>query len=413
MFSQGVPESSSVVVVGGGIHGVGVAHDLVARGFDEVLLLEKSEIGAGTSRASTKLIHGGLRYLQRVRDFPLVRSALQERRLLMQLHSDLVEPCEFYFPILRSGGAPELMVRTGLALYDLLAGRQQGLTHRKVKVDEVLSTSPNLRMDLFSGFLSFWDAQTDDLALTRRVAYSAHKQGAKIVEGAKVVGISKEGGHPELTVSVGGSTRKVRCKTIVNCAGPWAGKLLEQASLESRYLGINNKGVHLIYPDMGLKKGLFLQSPEDGRIFFVLPWLGATLVGTTEGVYSEDPDSMQATRADIAYLEERFRRYFDVPDDFVPTDTFAGLRWLAAERGRSLSKTSRESVVEEHELGSGRILTLYGGKLTTYRKLSEKIGDQVLRHLGAWSPSKTDQEISWHKNREYEQASLQERFEQT
>lgn len=398
MFQQTIPQRVRVLVVGGGIHGVGVLHDLASRGWQDVHLIEKNTLGHGTSSRSTKLIHGGLRYLERLHDFPLVAEALRERRILMNVAGDLVHPLEFVFPILKKGGAPWIKVKAGLSLYDFLAGRYNVGRHHGLSESEAVARAPIIEPEKFSSYFSFWDCQTDDLALVRRAAASAVRLGAGVTEGCLATGIRRTEDGWEVDVrKADGSKATISCLHVVNALGPWANRFLEQSGIEPTHRAVNNKGSHLVFPDLGLKAGLFLQSPEDNRIFFVLPWLGKTLVGTTEKIFDGNPDDMKVTKDEIDYLISHCNRYLKTPlKESAIVATFAGLRWLAIEKGHDISSTSRSHQLGLLESSRGLLITLYGGKLSTYRALAEEIGDLVCTRSADDARSKTALASSWY-----------------
>lgn len=392
-----VPSRVRTVVIGGGIHGCGVCHDLATREWKDTILLEKGEIGGATSSSSTKLIHGGLRYLQRISQFGMVLKSLEERRLLISLVPDLVKPLELIYPVLKKGGMPRFMVKIGLFIYDRLAGKRSIGKHKLLSSEQVSELAPHLNQKKFSSFYSFWDGQTDDLALTVRVASSASKLGAQIFEGIEVKSIKAVPDGWALTVVDGEKREKViTCLYVINAAGPWSNILLENSEIVPKSKAISNKGVHLIVKNLGLKSGVFFESPKDGRIFFVLPWKGKTLIGTTESIYVGNPDNQKPEQEDIEYLLNNINSYFDIElteSDII--EKFSGLRWLAVEENESISSTSREVVVTDHDSERGFMLTIYGGKLTSYRNLSEAIGDNITRHFGTFRRSKTNIKSYW------------------
>jgi len=397
-YNDELPTRVRVLILGGGIHGAGTLHDLASRGWRDVHLIEKDRLGAGTSSKSTKLIHGGLRYLRRVADFGLVSEALKERQVLMHLAPDLVHPVELLFPILKDGGMPRFMVKAGLSLYDRMAGKFRIAPHRLLTAAEISDKASVLDQSHTKAVYSFWDAQTDDLGLVGRVAASASRLGAGITEGCRAERITpSEDGWNVQVVDQAGETHVVSARYVVNGLGPWANRFLETSGIAPTHRGVNNKGVHLLFDDVGLKAGLFLQSLKgDGRIFFMLPWQGYTLLGTTEDLYTGDPDRLTVHEEEIAYLVGNCSRFLKEP--LAVTDvrhTFAGLRWLAVEAGHNLSTTSRAYVVGERESRRGLLLTVYGGKLTTYRNLARTIGDRIAKHFGEFRPSRTDQPEAW------------------
>lgn len=401
-----------VLVLGGGIHGVGVLHDLASRGWKDIHLVESGHLGDGTSSRSTKLIHGGLRYLRRISQFGMVAESLRERRLLLDLVPDLVKPIELLVPVVK-GGPSSFLIRTGLFLYEILAQRGKIGKHRRCNLDELKAEMPALDFGRIKGFYSFWDAQTDDLALVNRVAASARSLGAKITEQCAAIHIAPN--HDGWVVRVrrqDGTESEISALYVVNCLGPWANRFLQNSSITPTHDGFNDQGIHLILDDMGLKRGLLLQSPDDQRIFFVLPWQGYTLVGTTESLFDGDPSYQKVNLDDVDYLLARCNAYFKKP--LQRSDirmAFSGLRWLAVEDKNMMSMVSRESIVGERESKRGLLLTLYGGKLTSYRSLCERIGDRLTTHFGEFRPSLTAHKESWVSHNGDRVPSVAVRFE--
>lgn len=387
-----------VVILGGGIHGVGALHDLASRGWRDTLLIEKGVLGQGTSSRSTKLIHGGLRYLEHIRDFGLVAEGLKERRVLMERAPDLVKKLPLIFPVMKSGGMPRVMIKAGLSLYDFLAGSRNIGRHYSLDAAEAENHVPPLDASLFKHFYVFYDGQTDDLGLVRRVAKSAKMLGGSYWEHSKAERIRPVSDGFLIDVSTVNGPQTISCRYIINAMGPWAHEIFSASDIAPKYTGVNNKGAHIILGDLGLKSGLFLQSPEDRRIFFVLPWQGKTLVGTTETEFDANPDTLKTDRDDVSYILDHCNRYFKEKHKISERDiigTFSGLRWLAKDSGSGLSETSRNHLVSQHRIGNGCIFTIYGGKLTAYRALSEEIGDLIVRHFGEETPSKTTEAQSW------------------
>jgi glycerol-3-phosphate dehydrogenase len=353
-------------------------------------------LGDGTSSRSTKLIHGGLRYLRRVSQFGMVAEALRERRLLLDVAPDLVHPVEILVPIVE-GGTSGITIRLGLTLYEVLARKGSVGKPKKCRISDLADEMPAVNFANVRSAYSFWDGQTDDLALVNRVAASARDHGANITEFCEAVGIRSDQDGWQVTVKdKSGQRTEISALYVVNCLGPWANRFLTANSIVPTHEGFNDLGTHLIFDDIGLKKGLLLQSPDDQRIFFVLPWKGYTLVGTTESTYNGDPSSVAVPQGDIGYLLQRLNRYLTSP--FEPKDirsSFAGLRWLAVEDKSLVSMVSRESIVGERSSTRGMLLTIYGGKLTSYRSLCEKIGNRLTTHFGEYRPSMTSAREFW------------------
>lgn len=397
MYRNRLPEQTQVLVLGGGIHGVGILHDLASRGWKDIHLIEKARLGNGTSSKSTKLIHGGLRYLQHIRDFPLVSEALHERALLLELAGDLVKPLEIIFPLVQADLLNRMKIKAGLSLYDLLAGRSKIARHKTVSSAYVRERVPIFATDKLYKAFSFWDGQTDDLALVQRVAASAAALGAGISEGCKALRVQAcEDGWLVDVASDQGELHTIKATYVLNLLGPWSNILLEQSGLTPHYLGLANKGIHLVLPDRGLQAGLIMQTLIDDRIFFMLPWMGHTLLGTTESLYAGDFDNITVEHEEVRYLLNAANHYLARPfKEQEIRSCFAGLRWLPATPGENPSTISREHVIGEHTGGKGLLFTLYGGKLTTYRSLAKIIGNRITRHAGAFVASTTHLKSQW------------------
>ncbi|MEI8024795.1 MAG: glycerol-3-phosphate dehydrogenase/oxidase [Pseudomonadota bacterium] len=386
-----------VAIIGGGIHGAGILHDLTSRGWKDVILLEKNRIGVGTSSRSTKLVHGGLRYLQRISQFGMVRESLKERKTLMDIVPDIVKPIELVLPILKKGGRNRFMIKAGLTLYDTLAGSYHLERHRGLSTAEAKAKIPCLNAEKINCAFSFYDGQMDDLALVRRVAASGRFLGGELVEGATVTSVNKDqdGWIVDYT-DESGKAQHLKALVVINAAGPWAHEVLHQSNLIPTHRAINNQGSHLIFPDMGIKSGLFLESPRDGRIFFLTPWQGVTLLGTTEKLWSESPNDVKISEEEIDYLLNGCNEYLDPKlrkENII--QTFSGLRWLAVDQGQSISSTSREHSLGYHYSGRGFFITIYGGKYTSYRSLCEKIGDEITKSFGEFRDTRTHEPEAW------------------
>lgn len=396
-YRHKLPESLRVLVLGGGIHGAGVLHDLASRGWQDIHLVEKSFLASGTSSRSTKLVHGGLRYLKNPSQIGLVADSLRERNFLTQVAPDIVQPLEMIFPVKREQLWGAFATKVGLCLYDFLSPQHSLAKHQSLSREVAAAKVPNLCTDYFGSFFSFWDGQTDDLALVRRVADSAVALGATITEHARVTKIARgKNGWKVTVVDPNGDTKNVKARYVVNCLGPWSNLLLVNNSLGPRVEAINDKGSHLLVSDMGMKCGLFLTSMIDQRVVFALPWKGYTLLGTTEEQYYGDPDRIKVEEREVDYILNSCNYYFQKKvssQDVI--SSFTGLRWLVAKQRGDISAYSRESELGEHESNSGLLITVYGGKLTSYRSLAEKIGDRITKHFGDQSPSQTTNPKMW------------------
>src|SRR5260221_6018994 len=389
-----------VLVIGGGITGAGVALDAAARGYS-VGLVERGDFASGTSSQSTKLVHGGIRYLPQL-DIPLVREALVERGRLLRNAPHLVHPLTFILPLYASSRHPvglpiappfgmglDLILDTGLALYDELAGKQNLGKHRRIDRDEVLARARCLTpAGLKTGFI-YHDAQTDDTRLTLAVLRTAAEHGALLANYCGVTGFAHDGrvagvyvretlpGDEGATTAAGFA---VRARHVVNATGVWA-EQTERLDGETPTLQVApSKGAPLVFTREALDLGdeaIVLPETEDGRIIFIVPWQSRALVGTTDnGV--ERMETPVATDDDIDYLLGHLNRSVRCPltrADIVAT--YAGYRpLLRLHRRRTPARLSRTHAVTEGEDG---LLTVSGGKLTTYRLMAQDVVDRIDR----------------------------------
>jgi glycerol-3-phosphate dehydrogenase len=369
-----------LLVIGGGITGAGIALDAASRGL-RVALIEKSDFASGTSSRSTKLIHGGLRYLAQLR-FRLTREALAERTLLQQLAPHLVAPIPFLFPIYHSR-IETWRVNTGLWLYDLLAGLRQTKVHRRLNLVETLARAPLLKRDgLRAGFL-YYDAQTDDARLVVEVLKSAVEYGAVVANYVAAERLRQDRGRASGIVArdaIGGESFEVRAHKVVLATGVWLDETFgEQPGAPRRVRPA--KGVHLIVPRNRLETETAVAFPTpDGRLMFVIPWQGATLIGTTDTDYPGPLDEPRADRADLDYLLGVVNAAFPgahlTDDDVISVQ--AGLRPLIDDGDGNTASLSREDRVFENRDGT---IGIAGGKLTTYRRMGRKVVDLVVRRL--------------------------------
>lgn len=361
-----------VAVIGGGINGVGVAWELARRDYD-VTLFEKGQCGAQTSSATTKMIHGGLRYLEHAH-IALVRESLRDRAWLLEHLPQLVKPVEILLPVYADSPRRRITLSVGLTLYDLLAGRANIARHMAMSADELTARVPLAPAGLQGGF-SYWDAQVDDYALARVVLAAAISEGATVREETRVVSMRRDGGAWMVMTAIGDESR---FDFVVNAAGPWMNTLLAENRIRSRYRLSLVRGSHLVLKKSIAEVGMLLQSLTDRRVFFVLPWKGTTLVGTTEVIHRTSLEDVTATNEEIDYLLARFNRYLRDPitrDDVA--STFAGVRPLVG-RAANPSAIGRDYRIERR----GNLLNIFGGKMTTFRSLAEKVAMRVDNHFG-------------------------------
>jgi glycerol-3-phosphate dehydrogenase len=411
-MKNSLPTRVRVLILGGGIHGVGILHDIASRGWKDALLVEKSTLGSGTSSKSTKLIHGGLRYLKNPADLGLVRESLHERKLLLTLAPDLVAPLQFYLPVFQ-GGMPGWMIGFGLTMYDKLAGNALIQKHHKVSFEEFAKEAPAIRVTNMKKVFSYWDAQTDDLALVKRVADSARLHGAQIAENMTAERVRQtEDGWEVFVRDRHNKVHMISALYVINALGPWANFFLTENHITPKIFGINNEGIHLLTKNLGFNAAILFQIPREGRIFFMIPWKGYTLIGTTEELYGGHPDALRIKDQKIQYLLDLANQHLVEPlsrQDILTE--FTGLRWLPGGSGKELTQISRYPIVTEHKIHRGLLLTIYGGKLTTYRRLAEKVGDLVMSDFGEYRPSRTADPSFWKEPDHGRVPDAIERFE--
>lgn len=361
-----------IAVIGGGINGAGSAWELVRRGY-EVVLFEKGTCGAQTSSATTKMVHGGLRYLERLH-VGLVRESLRERAWLLEHAPELVQPMEILLPVYDDSPRNRAVIRSGLVMYDLLAGRRNIARHRSLGAFEIATRAPVTTEGLRGGF-SYWDAQVDDFALVQAVIRSAIRDGLTVREQTRVEALEREGAAWIVRTSHGDAPR---FDLIVNAAGPWMNELLAQNHIAAPYVLSLVRGSHLVLTRRVSEAGLLLQSTTDRRVFFVLPWKGTTLVGTTEVLQQESPDGVRPAEEEIDYLLARYNRYFRAPISRRDVDsTFAGVRPLVG-RATNPSAIDRDARV----VRDGNMINIFGGKLTTFLSLGRKVALRADNYFG-------------------------------
>ena len=390
---SGIDEGTfDAVVIGGGMAGAGVARDLALRGAS-VALFEKGDFASGTSSKSSKLIHGGLRYLE-LAEFRLVRESLREKKTLERLAPHLVRPLPFLVPVYRGSKRGLITVRIGMWLYDLLTPGKQTERFRVVPPVEALALEPSIQAaDLRGAGYYFDDLLLFPERLCLENALSAARHGARVHNYCEVEEVMRgPRGLDGVRVRdlLTGQVHTARAPVIVNCAGPWVDRLRELAGVREAGARVlrTTKGIHCLLPRM-TEHAVYLSTADD-RMIFVIPWRQFSMVGTTDTDFDGDPDRLWATREEVEYLLGAVRPA--LPDPRVTLDqvvyTYAGVRPLAFEEGSSASRVSRDhKVVVEGD--GGRFLSITGTKLTCFRSLAEEVGDRVMRALGRRVPSRT------------------------
>lgn len=381
-----------VVIVGGGMAGAGAARDLALRGLS-VALVEKGDFASATTSASSKLIHGGLRYLE-LFDFGLVRESLRERERLRRLAPHLVRPLPFLLPVYRESSRSLVKVRIGLKLYHWLAPGRDRERYRVLRPVDALTLEPALRPDDLRGAGYYFD---DLLLLPERLCLenvlSACRHGARAFNYAEVEEFTRDAAGVPTGLRVRdlltGRVVTLGARVVVNASGPWVDELRARAGIAEQGPRVlrHTKGIHCLLPR--LSEHAIYHSTSDDRMIFVIPWRDLSLVGTTDTDFAGDLDRVHATRDEVEYLLEEVRRA--VPDPRVKASevlyTYAGVRPLSYEAGKRESEVSRaHRIVSE---AGGRFLSITGAKLTCFRSLAEALGDRVSRALGRPAPART------------------------
>ncbi|MCK0714703.1 glycerol-3-phosphate dehydrogenase [Chromohalobacter sarecensis] len=360
-------------VIGGGINGTGIANDAAGRGL-RVALSEQQDLASATSSASSKLIHGGLRYLEH-REFRLVREALHEREVLLRKAPHIVWPLRFILPH-QPHLRPAWMIRTGLFLYDHLSQRASLPASKGLRFDAL---SP-LKPDIKRGF-EYSDCWVDDARLVVLNAMQAREHGADIQVGSRCIGAQEEDGLWHITLEdVTTGKRRVRyARALVNAAGPWVEQVVrENAQRDSRYGVRMIQGSHIVVPRLNTDERAYILQNQDRRIVFVLPYQqDYSLIGTTDVRYQGDPAQVSASRQEIDYLLDVVNQHFTQTlshDDIVTT--FSGVRPLCDDESADPSAMTRDYTLDLDVRGAP-LLSVFGGKITTYRKLAEAALEQL------------------------------------
>jgi len=379
-----------VLVVGAGIHGAGIAQAAAAAGHS-VRVLEQSHVAAGSSSRSSKLVHGGLRYLESGQ-LRLVRESLHERALMLRLAPELVRLQPFHIPVYGATRRRPWQLRVGLSLYALLAGFGPGAGFASLARRE-WSRLDGLQTRGLQRVFRYHDAQTDDAALTGAVLRSAQSLGAELAMPARFLRAEAHAHGVRVRYHSGDRDEEVDARVLVNAAGPWAAQVSAAVSpgLDVPALELV-QGSHLLLPQAPQAGCYYLESPRDGRAVFALPWKGRMLVGTTEVPFRGDPASVAPSASERNYLLGVLRHYFPAlrsgPQGVVEA-AFAGLRVLPRGDGHAFHR-SRETLLDLQL--AGRVLSIYGGKLTTWRAVSERALARVAPALPARAPrARTDQ----------------------
>jgi glycerol-3-phosphate dehydrogenase len=374
-----------VVVVGGGIVGAGVARDAARRGF-RTALIERDDFAAGTSSRSSRLVHGGVRYLEHGW-FHLVFEASRERRRLLDTAPHLVRPLRFTWPVYDHQRLAQWEIGAGLLMYDVLAMYRNVGKHKRLAPDDVLEREPRLLPDSLKGGATYWDASTDDARLTLVTALDAERAGAKLLNHAEVTDLTRAAGRVDGVVvrdGPSGMTLRIRARVVVNATGPWTDTMRRLEDPDAPAAVRGTKGVHVLIPRERIDNvgALTLLHPADQRVMFALPAGRYAILGTTDTRTDASPEHVRANVADVRYLLDAANHFF--PDAALTerdvVSAWAGIRPLIAS---STGDEPPSGQSREHEIavGAGGVIGVSGGKLTTYRSMAEEIVDVVASNV--------------------------------
>ena len=375
-------QSVDLLVVGGGINGAAVARDAAGRGLS-VMLAEQNDYASATSSASSKLIHGGLRYLESL-DFGLVRESLRERDVLLRTAPHLVEPLRFLVPVRDDQRRPAWMVYLGLKLYDVLAGRKSVASSGRLSSEQIAALD-RLRKDRLSGVFHYTDCRTDDARLVLALLLDARERGADIANYRTVERITPRADGYRVSLVDSGSRRDVDARFVVNAAGPWVNEVhkLCDAPPPERELRLV-RGSHIVLPMPSPRQmHAYTLQNKDGRVVFTLPWLADRylVLGTTDAPHADIAAEVTCSAEERDYLLDVYNRYYE--DESGPATPrsvvaeWAGVRALADDGHGDPSKITRSAHLSQVASGSGGMVSIYGGKLTGHRHLAEQVIERL------------------------------------
>ncbi len=382
-----------VIIIGGGINGAGISLDASLRGLS-VLLIEKNDFGSATTSASTKLIHGGLRYLENF-EFSLVRESLRERERLLKNAPHLVRPLKIKLPIYKESRRPSLIIQAGMILYDLLSFDKSLPNHKLIwggRNSKIKKIEPGLNQKNLKSIVFYYDCQVNfPERLCIEIILSANKAGALTLNHHEVIGINGEESHRkeiQIRDNLSGEQYKVFGKIIVNAGGPYVDKISNLVNPNMDKIVHGTKGSHIIIDKFknGPIDALYVEAIQDGRPFFIIPWRNYYLVGTTDIYFDGDLDNVSISETEINYLLYELNYLFTEAglgvDDILYS--YSGIRPLPYESGKREGQVTRKHIVYDHEKhdGHNNIISIIGGKLSTYRNLAEECVDLVCRKLG-------------------------------
>lgn len=383
-----------IIIIGGGINGAGIARDAAKRGL-AVYLAEKNDFGFGTTSRSTKLIHGGLRYLEHY-EIGLVRESLREREILLKQAPHLIKPLKFVIPIYEDHKYGYGKVKLGLLAYDILSYDKSLENHKSFSSEEIINIEPNIRITNLEGGFTYIDCQVNyPERLCLENILLAQEDGAEVHNYTEVTGFIQEN-HNILGVKLRGvltgAESKAYGRYLINAAGPWVDKILKHQNPKTEKKLGGTKGSHILLPKFqdGPQHAIYVPAHQDGRPFFIIPWRDYYWVGTTDIRYDGDLDTVQTSREEIQYLLREVN--FVVPNANMSSEDvlycLAGIRPLpVTEDEKEEAEITRRHLIFDHEQeGIHGLVSIIGGKLTTYRNLAEETVDYIFEKMGETNP---------------------------
>lgn len=400
-------EMFDILIVGGGITGAGIARDAAMRGY-RVALVDKGDFASGTSSKSSKLVHGGVRYME-LFEFGLVAEASRERRTLWNIAPHLVHPLPFVFPVYRDAKWPKWMIDVGMWMYDGLAMFRNFKRHRMLSTRQVEEMIRGIDTRKINGAAYYYDAQVDDARLTLETIRAAHHHGAIVANYISADALTKEEGRVvgvNAHDAMSGEKAAIRARVVVNATGPWCDALLQLDDPNAKRRMRPTKGIHILVPRERIggesrvtstrgkveAQGSSISPRDDvpaatypapdGRLMFLIPWNTFTIIGTTESDYTDDFDHVFADARDVEYVLNATNHAFPKANlsKYDVISAYAGLRPLVTQVGKEVHQTSREHEIWASESG---LVTIAGGKLTTYREMARQLVDLVEKKLRA------------------------------
>lgn len=357
----------NAIILGAGINGCGIAN-ILSQNDKKVLVIDKSTIASGTSSKSSRLIHGGLRYLENF-EFSLVKESLRDRNRLVEKYPDLVEMKKFYLPVGKNSKRNSLTIKLGLKLYDFLSANYKYISG-KISKKEFLKISDGFQLDNIKNIYYYYDAVTDDKSLTQKIANEAKKNGSEILENYEIDNINFQN---DIILD-----EKYSTNLLINATGPWINEVCNLYKIKTNYKINKVSGIHIEIDKLLSAEPMILEA-EDNRIFFVIPNGKNTIVGTTERTERKSCDEIEIYDEDIKYLTNLIDNYFDI-EEYRIINQWIGIRPLI-ESKENLSKVSRDYILEVGKVDKNVILNVFGGKLTTFHSLSKKVYKKLKQEI--------------------------------